>query len=192
MSRNCIKTNLPYINIKQLLILLLYLSFLDTSAQSWSLGGGAVYGDDIENIGIHFRGYYNLPNNKVCFGPEYSNFFEKSETENGEETNKSLNEINFNIHYIIEISEHWGLYPLTGANLSFEKEEIEIDLIKQSEDTSKFGVNLGFGIHRQVGNMVLFAEYDHLFGNLSQNSFLLGVFVIFGEGIDSSHRETTY
>ncbi|MGX1929040.1 hypothetical protein [Flagellimonas sp. 2504JD4-2] len=161
--------------IKHLLILLCCISTKDIVAQSWSIGGGAVYGDAIENIGIHFRGYYNLPNNKVCFGPEYSNFFEKTASNNGVVTTKALSEINLNLHYIMEISEGWGFYPLTGVNVSFEKEKI--DLTGETHKKSEMGINLGTGIHRQVGNLMVFLEYDYLISELSQHSVLLGAFI---------------
>lgn len=180
MVMNYLSTKYLQQTMKHLFILLLYLPLIDADAQSWSLGGGAVYGDDIENIGIHFRGYYNLADNKVCFGPEFSNFFKKTETIQGEEISKRLSELNFNVHYIFEISEHWGLYPLTGTNISFEKEEVEVGLLKETEELTEFGINLGFGAHRQFGNLILFMEYDHLFSKLSQNSFLLGAFITFG------------
>lgn len=163
---------------------LLTITIISTSfslqAQSWSLGGAAIYGDDIHNVGLHLRGYYNLANDKICFGPEYSYFLEKSETINGEEISKQLSEVNFNIHYVLEISEKWGVYPLTGANISFETEELEIGGTLESENVTKWGANLGIGVHRPVRNWVVFAEYDHLFSDLSQNSFLLGAFVTFG------------
>ena len=50
----------------------------------------------------------------MCFGPEFSQFFEKTERINGEDVSKKLNEFNFNIHYVFEINESLGFYPLTG------------------------------------------------------------------------------
>ena len=161
--------------IKHLLILLCCFSVKYMVAQSWSIGGGAVYGDDIDNVGLHFRGYYNLPNNKVCFGPEYSNFFEKTASNNGVAITKALSEINLNLHYILEISEDWGVYPLTGFNISFEKEKI--DLTGETHKKSEMGLNLGTGLHRQFGNIMVFLEYDYLISELSQHSVLLGAFI---------------
>ena len=167
--------------MKYHLLILLSLSRLCLWAQSWSIGGAAIYGDDIENAGIHLRGYYNLPNDKVCFGPEYSYFFKKSENVNGREITKKLSEVNLNLHYIFEIAESWGIYPLAGANVSFESEELILAGEPQSEELTRWGANLGIGLHRPIGNWVVFGEFDHLFSDLSQNSFLLGAFISFGK-----------
>ncbi|MFY0600715.1 MAG: outer membrane beta-barrel protein [Cyclobacteriaceae bacterium] len=156
--------------------------------QSWSLGAAGIYGDDIESFGAHFRGYYNFKNDRVCFGPEFSHFFKKTETHNGEEVTTKLSEVNFNLHYVFELTEHFGVYPLTGVNLSFETEEFEVNGEPHSESITEFGSNLGFGIHRTFGRLMFFGEYDHLFSKLSQNSFLIGVFYIIGKKPTSEHE----
>lgn len=156
-----------------------------SNAQTLSIGAGVIYGDDIKSAGVHLRGYYNLPNEKVCFGPEYSYFLETSETKNGEEISLQLSEVNFNAHYLIEVSENWGIYPLGGANLSFETETVKHSGVLMTHTHSFWGINLGAGIHRPIGRWVLFSEYDHLFSNPSQNSFLLGAFFTFSK----EHKE---
>jgi len=140
------------------------------NAQDFSIGAAGIYGDDIENGGIHLRGYYNLKGEHICFGPEYSYFFSRTENINGTEVTKKLSEVNFNIHYIFELDEKWGVYPLLGANVTFEKEEIELlngEFIEEKETI--YGANLGFGVHRSFGEWVVFAEYDHLFSTFGKN-----------------------
>ena len=170
------------INIKiGFLICALFVTSL-VSAQTWSLGGAALYGDDIGKMGIHARGYFNSKNGKTCFGPEYSHFIKSTEIINGHEVSKKLNELNFNLHYIIELKHKWGLYPLVGLNMSFEKEETKNNLGEiEVNKHDAFGVNLGAGIHRMEEKWILFAEYDHLFSDLSQNSYLIGAFFTFGK-----------
>lgn len=166
-------------------ILLLVCTLLTTSlvlAQTWSLGGAVIYGDDIGEPGIHARGYYNSKNGKTCFGPEFSYFIESKETIGGEEISKQLSEINFNLHYILEFSEGWGAYPLIGINASFETEEItDLQGQKETHNKNAIGANLGAGIHRMEKKWIFFAEYDHLISDLSQNSFLIGAFFTFGK-----------
>lgn len=153
------------------------------ASQTWSIGVAGIYGDEIENAGVHIRGYYNFKGNKVCFGPEFSQFFKTTETIGGESIEKNLSEINFNVHYVIELSEGWGFYPLSGMNVSFEKEK---NLTSQEQHSiSELGLNLGAGIHREFGPWIFFVEYDHLFSKVSQNSMLLGAFFTFGK----SHKE---
>lgn len=157
-------------------------------AQSWSIGAAGIYGDDIENMGAHIRGYYNTKNNKICLGPEFSKFANKTEIHNGEEVTTKLSEVNLNAHYIFELTEHWALYPLAGLNLSFETEEYEVLGESKSETISEFGTNVGFGVHRTFGNLIVFGEYDHLFSELSQNSLLIGAFLTFGKKSTSEHE----
>ena len=158
--------------------------------QSWSLGPGVLYGDDIQQVGIHVRGYYNLPGDRICFGPEFSHFFSKSEHRDGEEISKYLNEINFNLHYIFELNDKWGIYPVTGVNLSFEREEVRLQNggVQNNRD-SAVGVNLGIGLHRAVNNWLIFGEFDHLFSDLSQKSFVMGAFYTFGKGKEAPPEE---
>ena len=173
-----------------LLVAMSLLFMISAVSQSWSLGPGILYGDDIQQVGVHVRGYYNLPGDRICFGPEYSHFFSKSEHQDGEKISKHLNEINFNLHYIFELNDKWGIYPVTGINLSFEREEIRFQNggVHNYHD-SAFGANLGIGIHRSVNKWLVFGEFDHLFSDLSQNSFVMGAFYTFGKDNEASPEE---
>lgn len=164
-----------------LLFALLSSLIYEGAAQSFSIGTAGIYGDDIGNAGIQLRGYYNMKGNRVCFGPEFSSFFTTSESHNGEVTKRKLSEMNFNLHYIIEITEKWGVYPLAGLNYSIEKEEVEVSSEIEKHNLEKLGTNLGIGVHRAKNKWVFFGEYDHLFSELSQNSFIVGAFFTLGK-----------
>ena len=155
-------------------------------AQSWSMGSGVIYGDDIQQVGIHVRGYYNLPGDRICFGPEFSHFLSKSAYQNGATITKYLNEVNFNAHYIFELSHSWGIYPVAGINISFEKEEVNFQNggFERTQD-SVFGSNLGIGVHGAINKWTIFAEFDHLISDLSQNSLVLGAFYTFGKATET-------
>ena len=169
-------------NRKNILATFILIAGLATAnAQSWSLGAAGIYGDDIKRAGVHLRGYYNLPGNRVCFGPEFSNFFKRTIEAGGEEATIRLRELNFNVHYVFHVAEGWGVYPLTGLNVSFESEEIEIAGESEKFNETAVGGNLGFGVHRSLHPWEIFAEYDRLFSDLSQNSFLIGAFFTFGK-----------
>ena len=150
--------------------------------QSFSFGAAGIYGDDIEEVGIHTRAYYNLKNDRICFGPEFSYFRKSEEVVSGENISTQLKEINLNGHYIIELNEKWGLYPLTGLNVSFEAEKTVIDTGEiQKKRADIFGVNIGIGMHRAVDKWVVFGEFNHLFSDANQNSFLIGAFYTFNK-----------
>ena len=161
------------------LILLLLISNMAATAQSYSVGGGLAYGDDIREPGVNFRGYYNLANNKICFGPEFTFFKKKTENVIREEIDITLFEVNFNVHYIFEITHKFGVYPLGGLNYSQENEKYS-DAAKE-ETAKKWGLNLGIGTHYAINKFVVFLEYDHLLSDLSQNTFIFGAFYTFGK-----------
>lgn len=159
-----------------LLVIGCSLGFTEVNAQSYSVGMAGVYGDDIEEPGVNLRAYYNLKNERICFGPEFTLFKTGSKTLDGEDEDISLFELNFNMHYIFELTHRFGVYPLVGIN--FSKETAETETIELKEE--KWGANLGMGVHYAIGKVVLFTEYDHLFSDLSQNSYLVGFFLTFG------------
>ncbi len=170
--------------MKALVTLSMTLLLSSLHAQSLSAGGAFVYGDDIEEFGINFRSYYNLPDERFCFGPELTFFRDHEEEHDGETLTKSLWEVNLNGHFIFELSEKWGIYPLTGLNVSIESERSP-DINGELTET-KLGLNLGGGIHRVAGPVVIFAEYDHLVSVLNQNTLTLGLFYTF-EGSSKGH-----
>jgi hypothetical protein len=152
-----------------------------------------VYGDDIREPGFNIRGYYNFHDERVCFGPEFTFFRKRREVLEEEQIDKSLFEFNFNGHYVFEITHKFGLYPLYGVNYSREREDITFFNTGEKEDLiiDKWGFNLGGGFHYfLIGDLVLFAEYDHLFSQLSQNTYSAGLFYVFGsDKKEQSHNE---
>ncbi len=161
------------------LILLLLTCSMIVTGQSYSVGAGLAYGDDIKEPGINLRAYYNLANNKVCFGPEFTYFKKRTESTLNEDLDISLFELNFNIHYILEVTHKFGIYPLGGLNYSQENEKYS-DVAKE-EVVKKWGLNLGMGAHYAIHKFVVFLEYDHLLSDLSQNTFIFGTFYTFGK-----------
>jgi hypothetical protein len=148
---------------------------LGLQAQTISIGSTGVYGDDIDAFGINFRSYYNTANHRMCLGPEVT-FFNRTEMSHGNEVDLSLFEFNFNGHYVFEVSEKLGINPIIGLNYSRE-EENEID---QNEEITKikddWGLLAGVGFHYFVHHrFFIIGEYDHLFSELRQNTYTLGV-----------------
>ena len=77
-------------------------------AATWSIG--------LETPGINTRVYFLL-GDKICFGPEFSYFFEKSKSNHDETVSTSVFAVDFNAHYLIEIIEHrLEAYPILGLN----------------------------------------------------------------------------
>ncbi len=159
-------------------------------AQKYDLGVAAVYGDDIEQLGINTRFYLNSTNHRFCLGPEFSWFPTSSSTHNTETIEKDLIEFNFNAHVNLKLVNKLMFYPLAGLNYSREKEaEFLSGVLEKQETYHEFGANLGMGLHYNLTqHWLLYVEYDHLFSNLSQNTFTAGVLVGFGQFKKQTHH----
>lgn len=174
-------------------VIFCFCGFYRATGQSYSVAAGAAYGDDIETVGFHTRAYYNFPNGKVCLGPEFTWFGTNDEVEGSLRTETSLWELNFNAHFVFELSHKVGFYPVLGLNFSREKEDFFVnDVFEEEETFEKWGVNAGAGFHYILNHkFIAFTEWDHLFSDLSQNTFTVGIFYTFGKGFTgaSEHEE---
>lgn len=189
--------------MKTLAILLIaFLSFEEfADAQSFSIGTAAVYGDDIKEAGINIRGMVQL-NNPLGFVAEYTAFNEHNEVSKRETESKRLWEINLNAEYNIHITKHFGIYPLVGLNFSAEQEDKE-DFDSQGNlytkgnahsshhEMNKVGLNLGGGLHYEIGHFEPFIEYGHLFSALRQNLFSVGFMYHIGK-LHGHHAHNTH
>ena len=167
------------------LVLSLLMVPLSVQSQStYSIGGAAVYGDDIGSVGFNTRLYQNSKNHRFCIGPEFTYFPKKTESIGSEISERTLFELNFNAHYIFELVENLGAYPLTGLNYSQEKEELfEDNELIENETIREFGWNVGFGLHYQLNSRwLLFTEYDYLISDLQQSTIAVGILYTFGKG----------
>ena len=86
------------------------------SEQSFIVGFGPTFELNNGLTGINGRLYYGV-NESFCFGPEIS-YFPYQSIDKGNE--KSILDLNINAHYIFELSEKIGFYPLTGINYTIE------------------------------------------------------------------------
>ncbi len=157
-------------------VLIFFASF-STALSQIIPGGGIIYGDDIQEAGVNLRAY-TFVNERICFGPEFTLFNKHKTTIGGEEAEIGLWEINFNTHYIFEVGEGLGLYPLTGLNFSREVERVEGH---NDVAESVLGFNLGFGAHYEKNKLLFYVEYDRLISDLGQNSFTVGLLFVLGK-----------
>ncbi len=144
-------------------------------AQSIMFSAGGSYGTNIEQFAPNVRLYYGL-NEHICFGPEYTYYHMK----NNDTEKSALDEVGFVVHYIFEIGESIGAYPVVGINYSLEKEYHHNTLEHQK---NAFGTSVGAGIHGKIKHFMPFAEYKYITGQLSQHTFSVGI-------IYNMHRHT--
>lgn len=143
--------------MKQLLITLLFVpSVLIGQMKESGVAPGAsvVLG---EHTGVNLRFHY-FPSHKMCFGLE-SNLFPKS----GQSLSEGM-ELTLNGHFIFEMSEHWGFYPLVGAGW------------KNLEHESGFRALTGAGLHGNYGRLAPYAEYIYSSGFEPEGIFIIGTF----------------
>ncbi len=115
------------------------------------------------HTGINLRFHY-FPNHKMCFGLE-SNLFPKS----GHSLKEGM-EITLNGHFIFEMSQHWGVYPLVGAGW------------KNLEHESGFRALTGGGLHGNYGRFAPYVEYIYSSGFESEGIVIIGTFFTFALG----------
>ena len=123
----------------------------------------------IKTPGINVRAYF-FANDKICFGPELTYFFEKNTGENTINTFA----MDFNGHYVFEtLNHHLGIYPILGLNFTREKEVENIS--GESHIQNAFGVNIGGGLETPITHRInLFSEFIHTFSELEDSVFYLG------------------
>lgn len=148
-------------------ISLMLLSLISCNCHAQLLvGTGTSYGTDIQQFALHTRVYY-YPSERICFGPEFS-YFPKT-SENG--ISRQLTEYGLAFHYIFELNEKLGIYPLTSFNYSREVENSH----QHTQLNTAFGIGFGAGLHASFGDFFPFIEGKYLTGNLAQASVNAGV-----------------
>ncbi len=96
-----------------------------------SLGLNMAYNTVLENTGLGLRFQYGL-DDRIRVAPSFNYLFENH--------NKSLFEVNADIHYLFPLDYNLRLYPLVGLNYT------NIDFKNSGGSDSGFGANVGIGI----------------------------------------------
>lgn len=158
---------------ERLLLLLLVVTTGVHSQESLIPGAGPTLELEEELVGINARLYYGV-NEQICFGPEVS-FFPYKEID--DEVEKSILDLNLNAHYIFEITEKLGFYPLSGINYTIENERL-IENTESEEDEKAFGINYGAGFHYNLfKDVFVFAEFKGIIGQLNAQFITTGVII---------------
>ena len=118
-------------------------------------GASLVVGE--EEVGFNLRFHY-FPSHKMCVGLETNIFPQR-----GEELSEGM-EVTLNGHYIIELSEHWGIYPIGGVGW------------KKHEEESGLRALMGGGFHGTYGRFAPYIEYIYGAGFESEGIFIVGTF----------------
>ena len=141
--------------ISLIIILFPFMLFAQMKEDGVGPGASVVVGEG--EVGFNLRFHY-FPSHKMCFGLE-SNIFPQK----GEALSEGM-ELTLNGHYIMELSEHWGIYPIGGVGWKKHKEE------------SGFRALMGGGFHGSYGRFAPYIEYIYGAGFESEGIFILGTF----------------
>jgi outer membrane immunogenic protein len=138
-------------------------------AQDLRLGGGLVYGSEIDRMGIDLRGDYQLQSNLILV-PDFQLFFNR----NSGNVRVYWNTINFDFHYLFSVAENFYLYPLAGLNFTFYTVKI-----RDNRDTSaRIGLNLGGGAEYRFSDKIAgFIELKYVVSDADQTVASYGVLV---------------
>lgn len=108
-------------------------AFAQTRQGDSSIGANVGYSFDSENVtlGIDYR--YNITD-EVRLAPSITHFVKSN--------HHSAWAIDLNAHYVVQLSEKFGFYPLGGLSLSFWKWDLGGN---HSVDHNRLGANIGLG-----------------------------------------------
>ena len=144
------------------------------SAQLW-IGGGLVYGEAIENIGLQANGHLVVnEENKIRVGAYITYFFGDNVDLGDTEIKTNLFAINFNGHYMLVSSDQLILYGIGGINIGIVSIDIDgpgsqfIDLVNTSDSDTEIGLNIGGGVEYGVEFGRIYAELKYVLGGFDQ------------------------
>jgi len=135
---------------KMIMFLMMAVLAVGASAQTQqgrsSIGFNLGYGFDTENavVGLDYR--YSLTNT-IRINPGLSHYIKKD--------GLSAWAIDFNLHYLVRLSETLSFYPIVGADLSFWNQRLYKEpRVDASESKTRFGANVGLGLEYYVTDRV--------------------------------------
>ena len=158
------------------LLPLLVITFIALLSSTYSnaqakIGGGLVYGSEIETIGININGQYFI-NDNLAIAPGFNYFFPRNIVA---DLDYKWFEFNANAHYYFDVSsESVEPYALGGLNFAF----LTVDYYSgffgsgdgvETETETYVGLNLGGGVNFNIDSSIQpFAELRLVLGEADQ------------------------
>lgn len=122
----------------------------------FKVGGGVLYGSEVESVGLQLNGTYRFTE-EIEGAADLSFFFPGD--------NSGLDSfwaINANGHYIFTSDEEFHVYGLAGLNLS------TAEFSFNNNSNSELGLNLGAGGEYHLDSVSLFGEIKYVVGDFDQ------------------------
>ena len=126
-------------------------SRMDSPEQT--IGGGLIYGTEIEKLGLQLT-YFYLLTATIAIGGDFSFFFPQ---EYGGITNTFM-AVNVLAHYIFYKSLAFRAYVLAGLLLAIERVKFSSDFGSGNESFTEIGFNVGAGVEYALATGFLYLE----------------------------------
>ncbi|MTI88362.1 MAG: porin family protein [Balneolaceae bacterium] len=143
----------------------------DNSAGDLKIGGGLMYGTDIEQLGFEADGVYTI--NEQFRAQADLGFYLPNKTDFGNGSSMTITwwEFNANAHYMLmkDAEQGLSLYALGGLNfLSVNVESEGVGGLNISGSDSEMGINVGAGGEFDLDFASLYAEIKYSLGSADQ------------------------
>ncbi len=159
--------------MKKLFVLLFLYTCLASSAQAqFEIGGGLIYGTDIEELGISGRAAFRLTDN-WRIQPTFNYFF----TEDVGSIKTSVWSLNADANYVFGVFGVLKPYVLAGLNITTVRVKIDDNsfLADNTESDTEVGVNLGGGLDFDLKKVIPFVEIKFVLSDFDQAVLAGGV-----------------
>lgn len=126
------------------------------------VGGGLVYGTEIESLGINFRGDYALTE-EILLAPDLVYFFPNDEFG----IDFKWFDINLNGNYLFTVSNE-GITPYALAGLNIAILSVDLNNVpgfRGGGNSTEIGLNVGGGADFHLGGFDAFGELRYAIGN---------------------------
>ena len=149
--------------------MLLTTAFSTTAVAQISVGGGLVYGTDLEELGIQVGGTYVL-NENMRLGADVIYWL----MESGEGFSVTFLEVNANFNYIFYDENDLILYGLGTLGIHYAKVSSDFGGLFSYSDT-ELGLGIGAGLEYNLGGVKLYVEPRFFLSGFDQLALAAGV-----------------
>lgn len=128
---------------------------VNAQAGDFKLGGGLLFGSEVESVGLQVNGVYRF--NEQWAGEADLGFYFP-----GDDTGlDSFWEINGNAQYLFAVEQDYHFYGLGGLNVSTAENVL-------GNTNSELGINIGAGGEYKLQNFSLYGELKYVIGDFDQ------------------------
>ncbi|MEM8489120.1 MAG: hypothetical protein AAF564_26475 [Bacteroidota bacterium] len=145
-----------------------------------SIGGGLVYGSEIEKLGLQLM-YYYFMTTSIALGGDVSFFFPEKTEFIGSSFTQTLITLNVVAHYVFYTSVIMRAYGLAGLNYALFRFKSEGTGFDGSDTSSELGLNIGGGIEYALATGFLFLELKYILSEFDQLVLAIGYRHVLGQ-----------